>query len=290
MRNSGGTGRYAPDGPYAVARLGLSLLIATLVGAGMWAVIVVLPQAQLEFGVDRAAAALPYTVMMCGLAFGTIVLGRMADRSGFALPLTIAGSIEGAGFVLARYAPNLIVFSIAHVLIGVGTGTGFGPLMADISHWFVKRRGLAVVVVASGNYLAGTIWPLLMSVTIPLIGWRVTYAGIGLAIAAIVLPLALLMRRRPSAAVIADAERATEVARAEVGISPRLLLVLLVFAGFSCCVAMSMPQAHIVAYCGDLGYGVARGAEMLSLTLFLGIISRIALGLFPTRLAARRRC
>ncbi len=239
---------YAPDGPYAIARLGLSLLIASLVGAGVWAVIVVLPQAQAEFGVDRAAASLPYTLMMCGLAFGTIVLGRMADRNGFAIPLAIASSIQALGFVLAGYAPNLMVFSAAHVLIGVGTGTGFGPLMADISHWFVKRRGLAVVVVASGNYLAGAIWPLLMSLTIPPIGWRTTYAGIGLVIAATVLPLALLMRRRPSAAVIAEAERATRAARAEVGLSPRLLLVLLVLAGFSCCVAMSMPQVHIVAY------------------------------------------
>src|SRR5271166_4204318 len=110
-------GRYAPDGPYALTRLGLSLLIATLVGAGMWAVIVVLPQAQAEFGVDRAAASFPYTVMMFGLAFGTIVLGRMADRTGIAVPLAIAGSCLGLGFVLAGYAPNLFVFSTAHGLL-----------------------------------------------------------------------------------------------------------------------------------------------------------------------------
>ena len=159
------------------------------------------------------------------------------------------------------------MFTAAHVLIGFGAGTGFGPMMADISHWFVKRRGVAVVIVASGNYFAGTIWPLLMSLTIPLIGWRVTYAGIGIIVAAAILPLALAMRRRPSAAVYEQAEAATEAARADVGISPRLLLVLLIAAGFSCCVAMSMPQVHLVAYCGDLGYGVARGAEMLSLMM-----------------------
>ena len=276
--------RYAPDGPYAHVRLGLSLLIATLVGAGMWAVIVVLPEAQVEFGVDRAAASLPYTLMMRGLAFGTIALGRMADRSGMAAPLAVAVLNQGAGFVLAGAAPNLVVFSAAHVLIGIGTGTGFEPLMADVSRWFVRRRGLAVVVVASGNYLAGGIWPLLMNLAMPLIGWRATYAGIGLVVAATVLPLALLMRRQPSAAVIAAAERATTVARAEAGISPRLLMALLILAGFSCCVAMSMPQVHIVAYCGDLGYGVARGAEMLSLMLFLGIVSRIGSGIVADRI------
>ena len=260
-------GRYAPDGPYAFARLALSLMIATLIGAGMWAVIVVLPQAQLDFDVDRSAASLPYTVMMCTLAFSTIALGRMTDRHGIVLPLIISAVTLGIGFVVAGYAPNPAVFTGAHVLIGAGAGTGFAPMMADISHWFVKRRGLAVVVVASGNYFAGTIWPLLMSLAMPLIGWRGTYAGIGVIVAAAVLPLALAMRRRPPAAVFAQAEAATEAARADVGISPRLLLVLLVLAGFSCCVAMSMPQVHLVAYCGDLGYGVARGAQMLSLMM-----------------------
>ena len=105
---------YAPDGRYAYARLALSLLIATIIGAGMWAVIVVLPQAQLEFGVDRAAASLPYTSMMFGFAFGTIVLGRMADRTGIAVPLVLAGASLGLGFVLAGLAPNLFVFSAAH--------------------------------------------------------------------------------------------------------------------------------------------------------------------------------
>jgi MFS family permease len=272
--------RYAPDGPYAFWRLGLSLLFATLLGAGMWAVIIVLPKVQVEFGVDRAAASAPYTFMMLGFAFGTIVLGRMADRTGIVAPLLIAGATLGAGFVIGGFAPNLLVFSAAHaLLIGVGAGTGFAPMMADISHWFVKRRGLAVVIVASGNYLAGTIWPLLMNWTMPLIGWRWTYVAIGVVVASLVIPLGLLMNRRPSAKVIAEAEEATRVARADVGLSPRLLLTLLVMAGFACCVAMSMPQVHIVAYCGDLGYGVARGAEMLSLMLFLGIVSRIGSGI-----------
>jgi MFS family permease len=270
--------RYGPDGPYAYIRLGVSLLIATLVGVGMWAVIVVLPPAQLDFGVDRSSASLPYTVMMCSLAFSTIALGRMSDRFGIVPPLLISAVTLGAGFVLAGYAPNLGLFTAAHLLIGFGAGSGFGPMMADISHWFVKRRGLAVVVVASGNYLAGTIWPLLMSLTIPLIGWRATYAGLGVIVAAAVLPLTLAMRRRPAAAVYAQAEAATEAARADVGVSPRLVLILLLVAGFSCCVAMSMPQVHLVAYCGDLGYGVARGAQMLALMMALGIISRIGSG------------
>ena len=283
---------YAPDSPYAFIRMALSLLVATLVGAGMWAVIVVLPQAQSEFGVDRAAASVPYTLTMLGFAFGTIALGRLADRIGIVVPLVIASVCLGLGFVLAGLAPNLATFSAAHLLlIGIGTGAGFGPLMADVSHWFVKRRGLAVVIVAAGNYLAGAIWPLVMDAVMPLIGWRDTYMAMGVFIAATVLPIVLFMRRRPSTRMMAEAEAATRIAGADVGLSPRLLVILLVAAGFSCCVAMSMPQVHIVAYCGDLGYGVARGAEMLSLMLFLGIVSRIgsgfvadAIGSIPTLL------
>jgi MFS family permease len=272
------SGRYAPDTAYAFARLGLSLIVSTLIGVGMWAIIVVLPEAQRDFGVDRAAASLPYTVMMCALAFSTIALGRMIDRYGIVPALIISAVALGLGFVVGGYAPSLPVFVAAHALIGIGAGTGFGPMMADISHWFLKRRGLAVVVVASGSYIAGTIWPFLISLATPLIGWRETYALIGVIVVVGVLPLALMLRRRPSAGVYEQAEAATETARADVGISPRLLLGLLFVAGFSCCVAMSMPQVHLVAYCGDLGYGVARGAQMLSLMMALGIISRIGSG------------
>ena len=135
------------------------------------------------------------------------------------------------------------------------------------------------MVVASGNLLGGTIWPLFMNVTMPQIGWRGTYMVIGLITIFTMLPLSLLMRRRPSREAIIKSEVRTEMARADLGLSPNKIVALLMLAGFSCCVAMSMPQVHIVAYCGDLGYGVARGAQMLSLMLFLGIISRIGSGI-----------
>ena len=249
----GRAGFYAPDGPYAFRRMALSLLISTIACVGTWSVIVVLPAVQLEFGVDRAAATLPYTLAMFGFAFGTLVLGRMADRTGIATPVVIAGLCLGFGYALAGLAPTLAVFAAAHVLIGVGAGTGFGPMMADVSHWFVRRRGLAVVIVASGSYLAGTVWPLAISWSMPWIGWRGTYAAIGIFAVITLVAASFGMRRRPSAEMMARAEEATRVARADVGISPRVLLILLVVAGFSCCVAMSMPQVHLVAYCGDLG-------------------------------------
>ena len=270
---------YAPDGRYAFARTLLALLFSTLLAVGMWAIVVILPGVQVDFGIDRAAASTPYTAVMLGFAAGTIVFGRMADRAGINKLLVISAAMLGLGFVLAGVAPNIAVFSAAHgLLIGIGAAGGFGPLIADISHWFVRRRGLAVVIVASGNYLGGAIWPLVINAATPLLGWRGTYVAIGMIVTAIVLPLTALMRRRPSERTLAEAHIAIASVRANLGIEPRRLLALLTVAAFSCCVAMSMPQVHIVAYCGDLGYGVARGAEMLSLMLFLGIVSRIGSG------------
>src|SRR4051794_23708173 len=127
---------YVPDSPYAYVRLGLSILIATIVGAGMWAVIVVMPAVQAEFGADRAAASLPYTLMMLGLAGGSVFLGRLMDRAGISVLLALSSVCLCAGFVIAGFAPNLMVFTAAHaMLLGIGAGSGFGPMMADISHW-----------------------------------------------------------------------------------------------------------------------------------------------------------
>ena len=276
---------FAPDGPAAFWRLALSLALATVFNVGMWAVIVILPEVQSEFATTRGGASLPYSATMIGIAFGAVVLGRLADRYGFAWPLAGAGALQAAGFAAAALAPNIQTFTLAHLLlIGPGAGIAFGPLMADVSHWFVTWRGRAVVIVASGNYLAGVVWPLLINAAEARLGWR----GICLAIAAVVAissaPLAYAMRRRPSEASMRRAEAASELARADIGVSPGALLALLVCAGFSCCVAMSMPQVHLIAYCGDLGYGVAVGAQMLSLMLALGIVSRLASGALADRI------
>jgi MFS family permease len=78
--------------------------------------------------------------------------------------------------------------------------------------------------------------------------------------------------------------RSTTPSTRPFGLSMNAAQTLLCIAGVACCVAMSMPQVHIVAYCGDLGYGVARGAEMLSLMLAFGIVSRVASGFVADRL------
>jgi MFS family permease len=169
------------------------------------------------------------------------------------------------------------------VLIAIGGATSFGPMVADISHWFVRRRGIAVAIAASGNYVAGTIWPPIVQHFVQTIGWRETYLGVGVVCAVTMVPLALALRRRTPVQQHDGMQRSFS-ATASLGLSPGALQGALAVAGFCCCVAMSMPQVHIVAYCGDLGYGVTRGAEMLSLMLGLGIVSRIGSGFIADRI------
>jgi MFS family permease len=273
------------DSGYAWLRLVTSVLAGTVAGVGMWSVVVVLPAIQTEFSVGRAAASLSYTLTMAGFALGGVLMGRLADRFGVAVPLSAGAVILGVGYAAAAAAQTLWQFALAQgLLIGLlGSSVGFGPLMADVSRWFVRRRGLAVAICASSNYLAGAIWPPLIQQAIAAWGWRATHLGIGALCTAILLPLALLLRHRAPDAVSGIAGTQA-LPRRLAHISPGLLQAALVLAGVACCVAMSMPQVHLVAYCGDLGYGTARGTEMLSLMLVFGIISRLVSGWVSDRI------
>jgi MFS family permease len=264
------------DGRYAWTRLLLSILVGTIGSVGMWSVVVVLPAVQAEFGVDRAAASLPYTMTMVGFAAGNVFLGRIVDRTGIVLPLIAAAGALFVGYILAAMVTSIWMFALLQALVGFGSAATFGPLIADLSHWFDKRRGVAVAAAASGNYFGGAIWPIVMQSLMSGDGWRFTYTTIGILCLAMI-PLTMLLRRRAphvGAAVGAAPSRQPR----PIDLSPRALQMLLAVAGIGCCMAMAMPQVHIVAYCVDLGFGVARGAEMLSLMLVGGIVSRLASG------------
>jgi MFS family permease len=277
---------------YAWLRLMVSLLLMTIGGAGMYAVTVVLPRVQLDFAVDRGSASLPYTLTMIGFGFGGILMGRLADRFGVMMPLMVGAVGLGAGFVGAGLAGSLWSFSLAQgLLMGLlGTSATFAPLVADTSLWFTRRRGIALAVCMSGNYVAGAVWPPVIQYFAESAGWRATYIGIGVFCVLTMLPLAMVYRRGPPSTAPLPVDLSAAPAPAPtptppsaqverpLGLSPGTLQLLLSVAGVACCVAMSMPQVHIVAYCGDLGFGAARGAQMLSLMLGMGIVSRLVSG------------
>lgn len=273
------------ESPYAWLRLAVAVLLSTIGGVGMWSVVVALPAVQADFGVTRAEAALPYTLAMIGFGLAGIFIGRLVDRFGIVRPVVGATIVLGLGYIAASRAPNLWLFALAHGgLIGVGSAATFAPLIADISHWFTRRRGIAVAICACGNYLAGAFWPPVVQHFIATSGWRDTHFGIGIFCIAAMLPLALALRRPSPRQAERGAHDVAGASETRLGLSPNALQAALAVAGVGCCVAMSMPQVHIVAYCGDLGYGVARGAQMLSLMLSFGIVSRIASGFIADRL------
>lgn len=274
-----------PDSAYSWWRLVVSLAMSTIGGVGMWSVVVILPTIEAEFNISRADASLPYMATMIGFATGGVFMGRLADKRGVFVPLFFSALIMGSGYILAAYTTSLWQFiAVQAVCIGMlGSSASFAPLVADITHWFVKRRGIAIAIVASGNYVSGTIWPPLLTYGIEYYGWRTSYIAVGVFCICTMVPLAFLLRRRPNLNFVAG-QSDGHSNRFRLNISPRALQTILVIAGIACCVAMSMPQVHIVAYCGDLGYGVTRGAEMLSLMLGFGIVSRLVSGMIGDKI------
>ena len=272
------------DSAYSWVRLVITLIIGTVANVGMWAVIVVLPAVEIEFGAGRAEASLPYTLTMIGFAAGNLLIGRVVDRFGVTIALIGAALGIAAGYVLCTLAPSMMTLSFMHLILGLGTAVGFGPLIADISHWFLRRRGIAVALVASGNYLSGAIWPTLLADMLADSGWRQVYLTLALITLVVLIPLSFLLRRRFPPEAYGAAEAASALRARSAGLSPRALQYILGLAGIGCCVAMSMPQVHIVAYCAGLGYGPAVGAEMLSLMLMGGVVSRIISGVVADRL------
>jgi MFS family permease len=284
------TGRGVPESGYAWGRLFAALALSTVGGVGMWSVIVALPAVEAEFGVARSTASLPYTVTMICFGLASIGVGRLSDRIGIFAPVAGATVVLGLGYAIAGQATTLWQFVLAQgLLVGAASCVSFGPLIADTSLWFTRRRGMAVAIIACGSYLAGTIWPPVVQHFIEREGWRAAYQGIAVFSVATMLPLALALRRRSprSGTAAAPAHVVARPAR-PLGMSPAALQTVLVIAGLSCCVAMSMPQVHIVAYCGDLGHGAARGAQMLSLMLGFGVVSRLASGWISDRIGGRR--
>jgi MFS family permease len=274
---------FAPDSGQAWVRLGLALIIGSIGSVGMWSVVVVLPGVQAEFGATRGAVSLAFTLTMLGFGLGGVATGRITDRFGIVLAMALSIAILGIAYILAGLSTTLWQFIAVYFLIGLGTSATFAPLMAEVSHWFERYRGLAVAIVASGNYVGGTIWPPLVNWGTQAAGWRTTHIAIGMFCAVAMSLVLLVLRARIGGATLRDHANAPPP-RVDLSLSTNTLTTLLCVASISCCVAMAMPQVHIVAYCGDLGYGVARGAEMLSLMMAFGVVSRIGSGFLADRI------
>ena len=245
------------ESAYAWLRLVICVLLSTVGGISLWSVVVVLPAVQAEFGVDRATASLPYTLTMIGFGVGGVAMGRLADRFGIMLPALIGAAALSLGYIAAANATSLWQFALAHGLLIalLGGSASFGPIVADISHWFTRRRGIAVAIAASGNYLAGAIWPPLVQHFVQTIGWRQTHLGIGVVCAV------TMVRSAGRCAAVRQRNQRVAACLTDTGLSWRPTAlghavgrrVLLLCRDVCRCTASS-------PILGISGYGVARGA------------------------------
>jgi MFS family permease len=264
---------------YSWIRLIVSITLSTLGCVGLWSLAVALPAVQADFGVHRAGASMPYTLTMTGFMIGGIMVGRLADRFGILPPLAGGTILMSLGYILTASASTLPVFAVVSgVTIGLGSAASFAPLVADASLWFDRHRGLAISLATIGSSLSGVVWPPIIQHFIAEVGWRQTHIGIGIFCMATMLPLGLVLRRRPVLHTPTVEAASAGHANQAIGLPPNITHALLTLAGLRCCVAMAMPQVHLVAYCADLGYGSARGAEMLALMLGFGVVSRLIFG------------
>ena len=275
---------------YPLVRLITSLVLVTMGGAAMYAVIVVLKPVSFEFDVGRGVASLPYMMFMITGGVGGVVMGRLADRFGVMMPALIGCVGLPAGMAGAAFAEEFWQFCVSlGVLSGLlGTSALFAPMAADISHWFTRRRGLAVAIVITGTYFAGALWPPIVQASLDARGWRETFVLIAILMACVMLPLVALLYRKPAALIEAQAARTAPGAGRPLGVAPGTLQCLICAAGLGCCIAMAAPQVHIVAHVTDLGYAAQHGAAMLSLMLGTGIVSRIGSGFISDRIGGLR--
>jgi MFS family permease len=278
---------FVPDSRRSWARLVVAVLIGSLGSVGMWSVVVALPVVQNEFAATRGTASLAYTMVMLGFGSGGVLTGKITDRYGIVAAIGLGIGILGLGYLGAGMSSSIWQFILVNFAIGLGSSATFGPLMAEASHWFERYRGLAVAIAASGNYIGGAIWPPVVNLAIQSAGWRTTHIGIGF-FTALSMALALVVLRMLMGAAARRSHVNAPPPRIDLRLSTNTLTAILSLASIACCVAMSMPQVHIVAYCGDLGYGIARGAEMLSLMLGFGIVSRIGSGFLADRIGGIR--
>jgi len=275
------------DSQQAWFRLAIIFAMSVIGTAGMWSVVIILPNIQNEFTLDRAASTYPYVATMFGYGFGNVIIGRMLDKIGIKKPIIFALCLLITSYVLSFFAKNVFWLSTIQFFLGFSAAAFFGPMMADISNYFYKRKGLAVSLVASGQHLCGAIWPFVIKDFIIEGDWRNAHLFIAL-VCSILIPILFYFLGNKVPKMNNEQKLTTQDedinSKVNLSISNRQIQILLMIAGVLCCVAMSMPQVHIVPLCIDNGYGLAVGTEILSFMLFAAVASRVIFGFLSDKI------
>jgi MFS family permease len=273
---------------WVVATVAL-IVLSVSYGAPLTTVVALKPIAE-EFGAARSAAALAVSLTFIGAGCGGIAMGWLAERIGVRAVVMFGGTMIGIGLTIASQGGLTQLYIASFLLVGLlGAAGMFAPLMTYVSRWFDVRRGTAIALISAGQYIAGALWPAAFQFGIDRIGWRYTMLAYAAFAVLVILPLAaIFLRRPPEAAALGTLQAEPRAGEPVLGLPPNLVLAALAFATFCCCVTMSIPMAHMVAFCSDIGIAPTQGAAMLSVLLGSAFFARQFWGWLADRVGGLR--
>ena len=251
------------------------IILAVAYGGPLLAAVALKPIAA-DLGAPRSVPTLATSLSFIGAGIGGIFMGWLAERIGIRAVVTFGSVMIAAGLLLASSGGATELYIGYGVFMGLlGASCMFSPIMTYVCRWFDKRRGAAVALISSGQYVAGIVWPAIFQIGVETIGWRRCMVLFGAVVAIVVAPLALIFLRPPPVApAFGVAHHGPARGSRVAGMHPEWAMVALSVAIFCCCMTMSMPMGHVVALCGDLGISATHGAAMLSVLLGSAFLAR----------------
>jgi MFS family permease len=276
------------EGRHSWIAASVTLAILTIAFGAPLLLVVGLKPIQLDLGTERSVIALAGSLVWIGTGIGGIPMGWLADRIGIRAVIAIGATMTALGLAVSTIGGTVPLYIGHGLLIGlVGNGATYAPLLVYVSRWFDRRRGTAIALISSGQYISGVFWPSVFERGIAAYGWRTTMLAYAAVVLICILPMLPLLRAVPAPVGVWTGSKA-EQERSRRGLPPKVVQVLLCVAGFLCCVPMAMPSSHLVAFCSDIGISPVRGAAMLSVVLGCAFISRQFWGSMADRIGGLR--
>jgi len=269
----------------------LTLAILSVSYGSPLVIVVGMKTMQADLGLERSLLALAGSLVWVGTGAGGILMGWLADRIGVRATVAIGAAMIAGGLALSSLGKVWALYIGHGVMVGLlGNGGVYPPLLVYVSRWFERRRGTAIALISSGQYVAGVTWPSLFERGIAHVGWQTVMLGYAAVVLVLILPTTLLLEAPPAAPAPAKAPSSGAPAAAGrvAGLPPNVAQALICIAGFCCCIPMAVPSAHIVAFCGDIGIKPTHGAAMLSVMLGCAFLARQLWGALADRIGGLR--
>ena len=271
---------------WAAAAIVLALLSVSY-GSPLLVVVGLKPITE-NLGTARQLIALAGALTWLGTGAGGILMGWIAEKIGVRATVSFGAAMIALGLVVSASGNVWVILAAHALLVGLlGNGALYPPLLVYVSRWFDRRRGTALALISSGQYIAGMVWPTVFERGMVSYGWRTTMVAFAAFTIVAVPTAAFFLVRAPEPSVGSGTETAGGHHRV-LGLRPNLVLALIAAAGFCCCIPMAIPQGHLVAFCSDLGIPAAQGAAMLSVLQASAFTSRMFWGWLADRIGGLR--